>query len=79
MNFGVSDAYLLHQGSKFSLLQETNLRSYRKVDGRAVLSRDALRRIQQSMTAQYPGNDIQAIFGPWIEKQVHRAQDTATI
>lgn len=79
MNFGVSAPYLLHIGSTFSVLKDTNLLSYRKVDGRAVLSRDLRRRLQQSVTASYPWTQIWFMLSGWIEKQLPRAQERATL
>ena len=63
----------------FSVLQETNLRSFRKVDGRAILKPETIRRLQQSMMAQYPGSSIGIIMNSWIEKQYNRAVESVSL
>jgi uncharacterized repeat protein (TIGR01451 family) len=77
MNFAVSDAYLLHQWTIFSVLQETNLRAYRKVDWRAILSKETMRNLQQSVMARYPNTNIGVIMWWWVEKQNNRAVQKA--
>lgn len=79
MNFAVADPYLIHQGTSLSTLADTNLRVFRKVDGRAVLDRDTLRRVQQSLTAIYPGDDVKKIITKWTEQQTVRASQTTQL
>jgi cysteine-rich repeat protein len=79
MNFSVADGYLIHQGTSLSILADTNLRMFRKVDGRAVLSRDTLRRVQQSLTAIYPGDEVKKIITKRAEQQSSRASQTAQL
>lgn len=79
MNFAVADGYLIHQGTSLSTLADTNLRIFRKVDGRAVLDRDTLRRVQQSLTAVYPGDEVKKIITKRTEQQTSRAQQTAQL
>lgn len=79
MNFAVADSYLIHQWASFSVLENTNLRNYRLVDGRAVLDRDTLRNLQRSSTASYPGDEVQKIVWDWVNKQTKLATKKASL
>lgn len=43
------------------------------------MSRDTIRRIQQSKTASYPGAEVAALMNEWIEKQLIRAVEASSL
>ena len=79
MNFAVADGYLIHQGTSFSTLADTNLRMFRKVDGRAVLDRETLRRVQQSLIVHYPGDVVKKVVSKRTDQQTSRATQSAQL
>lgn len=79
MNFAVADSYLIHQGASLSTLLDTDLRIFRKVDGRAILDRQAIHSVQQSRTATYPGDEVEKIITRWVDQQTNRATQSAQL